>query len=129
LIRFFSRSFLDDTSRFFKEKYSNNKEDTVILIIVLFTTSLKIAVLTDAAVIVGFRSCRRTESPPVTSDFHGTTLGWSGGGGSDTTERLRLCDDCLRVTIRETSRGYSTILDCLLSFKKNSQTGLLFFLK
>jgi len=65
----------------------------VILIIVLFTSPLKIAVLTDAAVIVGFRSCRRTESPPVTSDFHGRLLDGvevGEGGGSDTTERVRL---------------------------------------
>lgn len=99
----------------------------MILIIVLFTSSLKIAVLTDAAFIVGFRSCRRTESPPVTSDFHGTTLGWSGERGvRHNREAKAVCDDCLRVTIRETSRGYSTILDCLLSFFKNSQTGLFF---
>jgi hypothetical protein len=63
----------------------------------------------------------------VTSDFHGTTLGWSGERGvRHNREAKAVCDDCLRVTIRETSRGYSTILDCLLSFFKNSQTGLFF---
>ena len=67
----------------------NNKEDTVILIIVLFTSENS-GSINRCCIIVGFRFLysRRTVSPPMTSDFHGgLAISMASGGGQFTTKR------------------------------------------